>query len=107
MMDMLNNQDSAEMDNWEKLKRLRRIRERNERIEQQKADNHWNFLAGSLVAKYLKNDLDIQVYKGKDAAAMNAISFAPLENILSYLAAHKEFTDRIKEGKCELPPNNF
>lgn len=99
MMDTLKNQDSREMDDWERLKRLRRIRERNERIDQQKEDNHWNFIAGSLVAQYLKCDLDIPMYNGKDATTKNAASFTPLENILSYLAANKEFTASIKEGR--------
>lgn len=107
MMDSLNEQVSREMNDWERLKRLRRIRERNERIDQQKEDNHWIFVAGSLVAQYLKGDLNIPVYKGKDATTKNAASFTPLENILSYLAAHKEFMARIKEGRSELPPNDF
>lgn len=104
MMDTLDERVSKEMDDWERLKRLRRVRERNERMEQRKEDNHWIFVAGTLVAKYLKDDLDIPVYKGMDAAAKNAASFAPLENVLSYLAANKEFMARIKEGQYEPPP---
>lgn len=106
-MDALNNQIREEMVEWERIKCQRRIRERNQRIEQQKEEKHWIFLAGSLVAKYLKDDLDIPVYKGKGSAEKNAASFAPLENILSYLASHKTFTDRIKDGKCEPPFDGF
>lgn len=78
-----------------KINQLCRKRERNNRKEQQHEDNHWAFLAGSLAAKYLKADLNIQVYKGKDAKTKNAESFAPLENIFKYLATNKEFTARI------------
>lgn len=85
------------------MKLLRRRHERNEREEQRKEDNHWCFVAGSLVAKYLKADLGITVYKGKDATAKNKVSFAPLENILSYLADHKEFTARIAAGIRDPP----
>lgn len=106
-MSTLNKQISDEMDEWERLKRLQRIRERNERLEEQKEDKHWIFLAGSLVAKYLKNDLNISVYKGKGAAKKNEESFVPLENILSFLAANKEFTARIKGGKCEESLDDF
>ena len=102
-MATLNDQLSQEMSEWERIKRAQRIRERNERKEQQAEENHWNFLAGALVAKYLKADLDIPVYKGKDAKVKNAAAFAPLENILSYLAAHKEFTAQIAEGACDPP----
>lgn len=102
-MTTLIDQLSQEMRDWEKTKRLRRIRERNERRRQQEEDNHWNFLAGALVAKHLKADLGIPVYKGKGAAARNAASFAPLENILAYLAAHKDFMAQIKEVPHEPP----
>lgn len=98
-MDTLRNQIKQEVDSWEQVKRLRREKERRERIEQEKEEKHWCFIAGTLVARYLKEDLGISVYKGKDATAKNATSFAPLENILSYLASNKEFTARIKEGK--------
>lgn len=98
-MDPLNN----EMSELEKIKRLRRVRERNERIEQQKVDNHWIFVAGTLVAKYLKDDLDIPVHKGKDATAKNAVAFAPLENILAYLASHKDFTAQLMAMQHESP----
>ena len=97
-MATLDNQFSQEMSDWEQIKRLRRIRERKERREQQQEANHWNFLAGSLVAKYLKADLDIPVFKGKGAKAKNDAAFEPLENILSYLATHKEFTAQIAKG---------
>lgn len=93
----------TELKKLEKMKLLRRRRERNEREEQRKEDNHWCFVAGSLVAKYLKADLGITVYKGKDATAKNKVSFAPLENILSYLADHKEFTARIAAGIRDPP----
>lgn len=78
---------------------LNRKQKRIDRIDEQKEDNHWAFLAGALTAKYLKDDLNIQVYKGKDAKAKNADSFAPLENILKYLAANKEFTAKIASGE--------
>lgn len=93
----------TELKKMGKMKLLRRRRERNEREEQRKEDNHWCFVAGSLVAKYLKADLGITVYKGKDATAKNKVSFTPLENILSYLADHKEFTARIAAGICDPP----
>ena len=86
------------LNDLEKMKLLRRRRERNEREEQRKEDNHWCFVAGALVAKYLKADLRITVYKGKDAAEKNRASFAPLENILCYLAEHKDLTTRIASG---------
>lgn len=98
---------SGELDNLEKLEHLRRKRERNEREAQRKEDNHWNFLAGALVAKYLKADLGITVYKGKDAVVKNAKAFAPLENILAYLASHKEFTAQIMEERNRPPPRTF
>lgn len=98
-MGILSTQIKQDMEEWENLKRLQRERERKEREAKKKEEKHWCFVAGALVAKYLKEDLDIEVYKGKDATAKNAVSFAPLENILSYLAANKEFTSYIKEGK--------
>lgn len=97
----------AELDDLEKMKLLRRKRERNEREAQRKEDSHWCFVAGTLVAKYLKADLGIPVYKGKDAAAKNAKAFAPLENILAYLASHKEFTAQIMEERNRPPPHTF
>lgn len=100
-MDKLNEQIKQEVNEWERVKRLRRERERRERIEQEKEEKHWCFLAGALVAKYLKEDLNIPVHKGKGATAKNEVSFAPLENILSYLASHRELTEKIKEGKGE------
>ena len=106
-MEELNKKVSKELNDWERMEYLQRIRERNQRKEQQAEEKHWIFLAGSLVAKYLKDDLDIPVYKGKGSAEKNAASFAPLENILSYLATHKTFTDRIKDGKCEPPFDGF
>ena len=90
---------SNEISKIDKINQLSRKRERNERKERQKNDNYWVFLAGTLVAKYLKDDLNIQIYKGKDAKTKNADSFAPLENILKYLAANKEFTARIASGE--------
>ena len=91
------------LNDLEKMKLLRRRRERNEREEQRKEDNHWCFVAGALVAKYLKTDLRIMVYKGKDATSKNKVSFAPLENILSYLADHKDFTAQIASGVRDPP----
>lgn len=93
----------TELKKLEKMKLLRRRRERNEREEQRKEDNHWCFVAGALVAKYLKADLGITVYAGKDAAEKNRASFAPLENILCYLAEHKELTTRIASGVRDPP----
>lgn len=106
-MDALNKQIRDELAEWERINYNQRIRERKERKEQQDEEKHWNYVAGSLVAKYLKDDLDIPVYKGKGAAEKNAASFAPLENILAYLAAHKSLTDQIKNGKCEPPFDGF
>lgn len=90
----------------EKIERLQRIRERRERQDRKKEDNHWCFVAGSLVAKYLKTDLNIPVYKGKNATAKNAASFEPLENILSYLASHKDFTAQIAAGGHNPPESS-
>lgn len=84
------------MGEWDRIERLKRVRERKEKQEKIKEDNHWNFLAGELVAKYLKEDLNICAYKGKGATEKNAASFVPLENILHYLSVNKEFTERIK-----------
>lgn len=98
-MDILGTQINQDMEEWAHLKQLQRERERREREAKKKEDKHWCFVAGALVAKYLKEDLAIEVYKGKDATAKNAASFAPLENILLYLAAHKEFTACIKKGQ--------
>ena len=89
------------MGEWDRIERLKRIRERQEKQEKRKEDSHWIFLAGTLVAKYLKEDLDICVYKGEGAAEKNTASFAPLENILYYLSTNKEFTEHIKEMPCE------
>lgn len=94
---------NGELNNLERLKLLRRRRERTEREAQRKEDNHWCFVAGSLVAQYLKADLGIAVYKGKDAAEKNKTSFTPLENILSYLATHKDFTAQIAAQPREPP----
>ena len=91
------------LENLEKMKLLRRRRERTERETQRKEDNHWCFVAGSLVAKYLKADLNITIYKGADAAEKNKASFTPLENILLYLAAHKDFTAQIATQPREPP----
>ena len=87
----------------DELNLLRRKGERTERRAQQKEDNHWCFLAGSLVAKYLRADLDIPVFKGQDATAKNSTAFAPLENILRYLTTHKEFTTQIAAGERDPP----
>ena len=93
------------LENLEKMKLLRRRRERTERETQRKEDNHWCFVAGTLVAKYLKTDLRITVYKGADAAKKNKASFTPLENILRYLATHKDFTAQIAAQPREPPPD--
>ena len=87
----------------ERIEHLKRVQDRKEREDRRREDNHWNYLAGALVAKYLKDDLHIPVYKGKDATARNAAAFAPLENILRYLATHKEFTAQIANGAQDLP----
>lgn len=93
-----NETDFEDMSNLKKLQQLRRKREREELIEQQKENNHWNFIAGELVAKYLKDVLNITVHKGHESTAKNAAAFEPLENICKYLAAHKEFTAQIALG---------
>jgi len=103
----LNKEKHNTMSNLEQLLYLQRLRKRRERQEQVKENNHWIFLAGTLVAKYLKEDLEIPVYKGKDAKQRNAAAFVPLENILAYLAEHKEFTNQLKERANPPPPNNF
>lgn len=82
----------------DRLIQNRRIQNRQEREEQRRAANHWNFLAGKLVAQYLKDSLDITVCKGKDAAKKNAAAFEPLENILANLAADKELLERLMEA---------
>lgn len=87
----------------EKIEHAQRIRERRERQEKKKEDDHWIFVAGTLVAKYLKADLRITVHKGKDVAEKNRASFAPLENILCYLAEHKDLTTRIASGVRDPP----
>ena len=98
-MSTINEPDYSGISKIDKINLLSRKRKRIERIDEQKEDNHWAFLAGALVAKYLKKDLNIQVYKGKDAKIKNAASFAPLENICKYLEANKEFTARIANGE--------
>ena len=102
----LSTQIDQDLEELERLELLRRERERREREEKKREEKHWCFVAGELVAKHLKKDLGIEVYKGKDAAVKNAASFAPLENILLYLATNKEFTKQIKEGKGVLPPDS-
>lgn len=87
---------------WEQINRQERLRTRLERERQKKDDNHWKFLAGDLVARYLKDELKITVHKGKGAAAKNAEALKPLENILVYLAGHKEFTARIMAGESDV-----
>lgn len=103
-MTMTNKVTYSEISKIDKINLLRRKQERIDLEEQRKKDNHWAFLAGDLVAKHLKEDLNIQVYKGKDAKAKNADSFAPLENILKYLAANKEFTAKIASGEIVESP---
>lgn len=106
-MDTQNSQCSQEINDLDRILRLRRARERNEREARKREDNHWNFVAGALVAKYLKSELNIPVFTGKDAAKKNAASFVPLENILSYLATHKEFLAQIMAGQNKQPPIDF
>lgn len=97
-MPSINERISQEIDEMDKLIRSRRIQNRQEREERRKETNHWNFLAGKLVAKYLGDYLDITVCKGKDAAKKNAAAFEPLENILANLAADKELLERLMEA---------
>ena len=104
-MSTINEPNYSGISKIDKINQLRRKRERNECIDERKKGNHWAFLAGALVAKYLKDDLNIQVYKGKDASVKNAVSFAPLENICKYLAANKEFTARIASGENVESPD--
>lgn len=96
----------SSLSHWEQINYQERLGKRRERENQKKEDNHWKFLAGDLVARYLKGDLKITVHKGKGAAAKNADSFKPLENILAYLAEHKEFTARIMAGKSDVEPGS-
>ena len=95
MMDTNNRQRSKEREDLERKITQQRLKTRNEREERKKRDNHWNFVAGTLVAAHLKDILDIQVHRGKGASEKNAASFRPLENILVYLAEHEEFTRQL------------
>jgi len=94
-------------DHWEQLERQERLRKRLEREKRKKEDNHWKFVAGDLVSRYLKDDLKISVHKGAEAAAKNTESFKPLENILAYLAEHKEFLARIMAGEDDVDPGIY
>lgn len=97
----------SKQSHWVQINRQERIGKRLERENQKKEDNHWKFLAGDLVARYLKSELKISVHKGKGAAAKNAESFKPLENILVYLAGHKEFMARIMAGESDVEPGSY
>lgn len=92
---------------WEQINYQERLGKRLERERQKKEDNHWKFLAGDLVARYLKSELKITVHKGKGATAKNAESFKPLENILAYLAEHREFMARIMAGESDVEPGSY
>ena len=50
-------QHTTEMEHYQHLKVLEKKRKRQVREAQQKEDNHWKFLAGDLVAHYLKDML--------------------------------------------------
>lgn len=97
-MQNINKRISQEIDEMDRLIRDARIQKRQEREKLRKEANHWNFLAGKLVAKYLKDSLDITVCKGKDAAKRNAAAFESLENILVNLAADHELLERLMEA---------
>ena len=97
----------SSLSHWEEINRQERRRKEKERRDQRKDDNHWKFLAGDLVARYLKDDLKITVHKGKGAAAKNAEALKPLENILAYLAGHKEFMARIMAGENDVEPGSY
>lgn len=102
----MNFPNTTETTRLDRIAHLQREAKRKCREEQRKADNHWAFIAGRLVAQYLRADLDIPVFKGQCAAQKNREAFAPLENILAYLAAHKDFTAQIAAGTLDLPPDN-
>lgn len=97
-MNDVNARISREKMEMDRLIRDARSQKRQEREKLRKDANHWNFLAGKLVAKYLKDSLDITVCKGKDAAKKNAAAFEPLENILANLAADKDLLERLMEA---------
>lgn len=99
-------QYTTEMEHYQQLKVLEKKRKRQARKAQQKEDNHWKFLAGNLVAKYLKDDLKITVYKGAGAREKNRIAFQPLEHILAYLAANRDFTTRIMQAPPDMDQHN-
>lgn len=96
----------SSLNRWEQINYQERLGKRLERENQKKEDNYWKFLAGDLVARYLKEDLGIPISKGKGAAVKNAAAFEPLEKILAYLAEHKEFTARIIAGESDVEPSD-
>lgn len=103
-MDDVNARISREKMEMDRLIRDARTKKRQEREKLRKNANYWNFLAGKLVAKYLKDSLDITVCKGKDAAEKNAVAFKPLENILANLAADHELLERLMAGNSGEQP---
>lgn len=107
MMDTNNKQRSKELEDLERKITQQRIKTRNEREARKKLDNRWKFEAGSLVATYLKDMLNIQVYNGPGAAAKNADSFQPLERILVYLAEHKELVVQILKEADQTSPETL
>ncbi|MBM6723293.1 hypothetical protein [Pseudoflavonifractor phocaeensis] len=105
-MELKTGQHTTEIEHYQRLKVLEKKRKRQVREAQQKEDNHWKFIAGDLVAKYLKDTLKITVHKGAGAREKNRIAFQPLEYILAYLAAHQDFTTRIMQAPPDMDQHN-
>lgn len=97
----MSTQSLKEMSKIEKAEHAKRKRLRNEQISRKNEENHWAFVAGKMVYDYLNVHLNIRVYSGKDAADKNKDSFAPLENILRFLADHEEIMMRIARSDGE------
>lgn len=64
-MSTINEPDYSGISKIDKINLLSRKRKRIERIDEQKEDNHWAFLAGTLVAKYLKKGLEHSGLQGE------------------------------------------
>lgn len=99
-------QHTTEMEHYQRLKVLEKKQNRQARKEHQQEENHWKFLAGDLVAHYLKDMLKISVHKGAGAREKNRIAFQPLEHILAYLAANRDFTTRIMQAPPDMDQHN-
>lgn len=103
-MSTLNEQIARERRELEGYRHQIQVDKRKQEKVQTKEENHWNFLAGELVSQYLKDILDIPVYKGKGASEKNAAAFAPLKNILAFLADNEEFTRCLMAGNSGEQP---